>query len=93
MLDHIVQGHYQNGQTLAMYRPDFELMRYLYRLKVITQDQFKAIEFLQPASPTYQQPQGTVRTSIGTFDEPLYSPYNRRREQRMREQRRGIGVA
>lgn len=93
MLDHIVEGHHQNGQTLAMYRPDFELMRYLYRLKIITQAQFKAIEFLPPASPTSHLPQGAIRASIGTFDEPLYAPYNRRREQRMREQRRGIGVA
>ncbi|KAL1851589.1 hypothetical protein Plec18167_002710 [Paecilomyces lecythidis] len=93
MLDHIVEVHYQNGQTLVMYRPDFELMRYLYRLKIITQAQFKAIEFLPPGSPTSHQPPAAMRASIGTFDEPLYAPYNRRREQRMREQRRGIGVA
>ncbi|KAL4978561.1 hypothetical protein BDW66DRAFT_129858 [Aspergillus desertorum] len=94
MLKHVDVAHYQQGQTLAGSRPDFELMRYLYNLRVISVDQFKAIQLApQPCSPAYHRRQDTVRASVGSSDEPYCVPYSRRREDRMRGQRRGFNVS
>ncbi|KAJ5333914.1 uncharacterized protein N7506_007697 [Penicillium brevicompactum] len=80
------------GQTLAGSRPDFELMRYLYGMRVITDAQFKAMQLPPaPSSPAYHRAQDGVRASIGSADEPYCAPYSKRREQRMRQQR-GVGV-
>lgn len=93
MLDHVATAHYQKGQTLAGSRPDFELMQYLYRLRIISDAQFKAIQLPPPpSSPAYHQSQDPVRESIGSADEPYCAPYSRRRERRLRGQRQGIGV-
>ncbi|KAL3445151.1 hypothetical protein BJX65DRAFT_163927 [Aspergillus insuetus] len=93
LLDHMETSHYQQGQTLAGSRPDFELMRYLYNLRVISVDQFKAMQLApQPSSPAYHRRQEPVRASVGSSDEPYCVPYSRRREERMRGQRRGVNV-
>ncbi|KAF7588692.1 hypothetical protein BBP40_005325 [Aspergillus hancockii] len=93
MLDHVDVAHYQRGQTLAGSRPDFELMQYLYRLRIISVDQFKVMQLPPPpSSPAYHRSQEPVRANIGSSDEPYCAPYNRRREQRMRGQRRGVSV-
>ncbi|KAL4783069.1 hypothetical protein BJX76DRAFT_268561 [Aspergillus varians] len=93
LLEHVDVAHYQQGQTLAGSRPDFELMRYLYNLRVISVDQFKVMQLApQPSSPGYHRRQEPVRASVGSSDEPYCVPYNRRREDRMRGQRRGVNV-
>jgi hypothetical protein len=93
MLDHVDVAHYQRGQTLAGSRPDFELMQYLYRLRIITVDQFKVMQLPPPpSSPAYHHSQEPLRANIGSSDEPYCAPYSRRREQRMRGQRRGVSV-
>ncbi|OQD78866.1 hypothetical protein PENANT_c075G00341 [Penicillium antarcticum] len=74
MLDHVAAEHYRLGQTLAGSRPDFELMRYLYGLRVITDAQFKAMQLPPaPSSPAYHRSQDGVRASIGSADEPYLS--------------------
>jgi hypothetical protein len=94
MLDHVDVAHYQQGQTLAGSRPDFELMQYLYRLRIISDDQFKVMQLPPPpTSPAYHRSQETVRANIGSSDEPYCAPYSRRREQRMRGQHRGVSVS
>ncbi|KAG0160652.1 hypothetical protein PDIDSM_8182 [Penicillium digitatum] len=93
MLDHVAANHYCLGQTLAGSRPDFELMRYLYGMRVITDAQFKAMQLPPaPSSPAYHRSQDGVRASIGSADEPYCAPYSKRREERMRGQHRGLGV-
>lgn len=93
MLNHVATTHYQQGQTLAGSRPDFELMRYLYGLRIITDAQFKAMQLAPaPSSPAYHRSQDGVRASIGSSDEPYCAPYSRRREERMRGQVRGVSV-
>lgn len=93
MLDHVDVAHYQRGQTLAGSRPDFQLMQYLYRLRIISVDQFKVMQLPPPpSSPAYHRSQEPVRANIGSSDEPYCAPYSRRREQRMRGQRRGVSV-
>ncbi|KAE8349506.1 hypothetical protein BDV28DRAFT_59390 [Aspergillus coremiiformis] len=93
MLDHVDVEHYQRGQTLAGSRPDFELMQYLYRLRIISVDQFKVMQLPPPpSSPAYHRSQEPVRANIGSSDEPYCAPYSRRREQRMRDQCRGVSV-
>lgn len=91
MLDHVAMEHYQHGQTLAGSRPDFELMRYLYGRRIISDAQFKAMQLAPaPSSPAYHRSQDGVRASIGSSDEPYYAPYSRRREERIRGQQRGV---
>ncbi|KAJ5123941.1 uncharacterized protein N7515_007766 [Penicillium bovifimosum] len=93
MLDHVAMDHYRHGQTLAGSRPDFELMRYLYGMRVITDAQFKAMQLPPaPSSPAYHRSQDGIRASIGSADEPYCAPYSKRREERMRGQHRGVGV-
>ncbi|RJE17588.1 hypothetical protein PHISCL_10074 [Aspergillus sclerotialis] len=93
MLDHVDTEHYSRGQTLAGSRPDFELMRYLFRLRIISVDQFKVLQLSPaPSNPAYHASQDAVRASIGSSDEPFCTPYSRRREQRLRGVRGGIGV-
>ena len=94
MLDHVVTMHYQRGQTLKGCQPDFELMRYLYRLRIINDEQFKKIQLLPPPSSTADHRSGdSVGTSIGSSDEPYCASYSRRRERRLRDRHRGISVA
>lgn len=93
LLAHVDTAHYQQGQTLAGSRPDFELMQYLFRLRIISVEQFKAMQLLPPpSSPAYHTSQESVRRNIGSSDEPYCAPYSRRREARMRGQRRGVSV-
>ncbi|OGE53589.1 hypothetical protein PENARI_c007G04553 [Penicillium arizonense] len=93
MLDHVAAEHYRLGQTLAGSRPDFELMRYLYGLRIITDAQFKAMQLPPaPSSPAYHRSQDGIRASIGSADEPYCAPYSKRREQRMRGQSRSVVV-
>ncbi|RAK71558.1 uncharacterized protein BO72DRAFT_453581 [Aspergillus fijiensis CBS 313.89] len=93
MLDHVDSVHYQEGQSLAGSRPDFELMQYLYGQRIISVDQFKAMQLPpSPSSPAYHQSHESVRANIGSSDEPYCAPYSRRREERMRGQRRGVSV-
>lgn len=94
MLEHVAHDHFERGDTLASSQTDFQLMQYLYCCKVITADQFKAVQLLPaPSSPAYRQSQDSLRASIGSSDEPFCSSYSPRREKRMRQQRRGISVA
>lgn len=94
MLEHVATRHFESGQTLQSSRFDFELMRYLYCSKIISEEQFKASQLLPPiTSPAYHQTQDSIRSSIGSSDEPFCSQYNSRREQRLRQQRRGVRVA
>ncbi|CAI7595371.1 unnamed protein product [Penicillium bialowiezense] len=66
MLDHVADFHYSTGQTLAGSRPDFELMRYLYGVRVITDAQFKAMQLPPaPSSPAYHRAQDGVRAISG----------------------------
>ncbi|RAL17693.1 uncharacterized protein BO97DRAFT_402202 [Aspergillus homomorphus CBS 101889] len=93
MLDHVDTAHYQQGQSLAGSRPDFELMQYLYGLRIISVDQFKVMQLPPPpSSPAYHQSHDSVRANIGSSDEPYCAPYSRRREERMRDQHRGVSV-
>ncbi|KAJ5604552.1 hypothetical protein N7510_009706 [Penicillium lagena] len=95
LLTHVATVHYQHGHTLAGSRPDFELMDYLYRLRVISDAQFKAMQLPPaPSSPAYHRSLDGVRRSIGSADEPYCAPYSRRREERLREQtsNNGVGV-
>ncbi|KAF3394252.1 hypothetical protein F1880_004749 [Penicillium rolfsii] len=93
LLNHVAADHYQHGQTLAGSRPDFELMRYLYGRRIISDAQFKAMQLAPtPSSPAYHRSQEGVRASIGSADEPYCAPYSRRREERMRGQSRGVSV-
>lgn len=93
LLNHVAADHYQHGQTLAGSRPDFELMRYLYGRRIISDAQFKAMQLAPaPSSPAYHRSQDGVRASIGSADEPYCAPYSRRREERMRGQSRGVSV-
>jgi hypothetical protein len=93
MLNHVAAEHYRLGQTLAGSRPDFELMRYLYGRRVITDAQFKAMQLPPaPSSPAYHRSQDGIRASIGSADEPYCAPYSKRREQRMRGQSRSVVV-
>lgn len=88
MLDHVAQDHYSTGQTVVGSRPDFELMRYLYGMRMITDAQFKAMQLPPaPSSPAYHRSQDGVRASIGSADEPYCAPYSKRREERMRQQK------
>lgn len=90
MLDHVATEHYQHGQTLAGSRPDFELMRYLYGRRIISDAQFTAMQLAPaPSSPAYHRSQDGVRASIGSSDEPYCAPYSRKREERIRGQQRG----
>lgn len=94
MLDHVATDHFQHGHTLAGSRPDFDLMRYLYRLRIISDAQFKAMQLSPaPSSPAYHRSQDAVRASIGSSDEPYCAPYSRRREERRRSQQRGVSVS
>lgn len=93
MLDHVAHDHFEKGHTLAASRPSFELMKYMYQSKIITEDQLKAVQLCpSPDSPAYHPSQDPVRASIGSSDEPYCSTYSPRREKRLREQRRGISV-
>ena len=93
MLDHVAETHYQQGETLAGSRPDFELMRYLYGRRIISDAQFKAMQLAPaPSSPAYHRSQDGVRASIGSSDEPYCAPYSKRREERMRGATRGVSV-
>ncbi|CAL5869761.1 uncharacterized protein PFLUO_LOCUS3991 [Penicillium psychrofluorescens] len=95
LLTHVATAHYQHGQTLAGSRPDFELMGYLYRLRLISDAQFKAMQLPPaPSSPAYHRSLDGVRRSIGSADEPYCAPYSRRREERLRGQtsNNGVGV-
>ncbi|KAJ5243297.1 uncharacterized protein N7469_001624 [Penicillium citrinum] len=92
LLDHVGE-HYRSGHTLAGSRADFELMRYLYGRRIISDAQFKAMQLAPaPSSPAYHASQDGVRASIGSADEPYYAPYSRRREERMRGQQKGVSV-
>jgi hypothetical protein len=94
MLNHMAHRHFECGQTLASSRFDIELMQFLYRAKVISEDQYKAVQLPPPpSSPAYHQLQDSVRASIGSSDEPFCVQYSPRREHRMRQRRRGITVA
>ncbi|KAL5363483.1 hypothetical protein BJX96DRAFT_155793 [Aspergillus floccosus] len=93
MLDHVDAAHYRFGQSLAGCRPDFALMQYLFRLRIISVDQFKGMQMAPPpSSPAYHRSQEPLRRNIGSSDEPYCAPYSRRREERMRGQRRGVSV-
>lgn len=93
MLEHVAHEHFEKGHTLAASRPSFELMKYMYQSKIITEDQLKAIQLCpSPDSPAYHPSQDPVRANIGSSDEPYCSTYSPRREKRLREQRRGISV-
>ncbi|CRG88984.1 hypothetical protein PISL3812_06019 [Talaromyces islandicus] len=93
MLEHAAHEHFEKGHSLAATRPSFELMKYMYQSKIITEDQLKAIQLCpSPDSPAYHPSQDPVRARIGSSDEPYCSTYSPRREKRMREQRRGISV-
>ncbi|KAI9368597.1 hypothetical protein BJX61DRAFT_210481 [Aspergillus egyptiacus] len=93
LLEHVEIAHFHQGQTLAGSRPDFELMRYLYNLRVISVDQFKVMQLAPPpSSPAYHWRQEPLRANVGSSDEPYCVPYSRRREARMRGQRRGVNI-
>ncbi|KAJ5232437.1 hypothetical protein N7468_005393 [Penicillium chermesinum] len=93
LLEHVASAHYQHGHTLAGSRPDFELMRYLYGRRIISDAQFKATQLAPaPSSPAYHRSQDGVRANIGSSDEPYCAPYSRRREERARGQQRGVSV-
>ncbi|KAJ5739488.1 hypothetical protein N7533_012272 [Penicillium manginii] len=92
LLTHVA-AHYRAGQTLAGSRADFELMRYLYGRRIISDAQFKAMQLAPaPSSPAYHASQDGVRASIGSSDEPYCAPYSRRREERLRGQHKGVGA-
>jgi hypothetical protein len=90
LLTHVATAHYQHGHTLAGSRPDFELMGYLYRLRVISDAQFKAMQLPPaPSSPAYHRSLDGVRRSLGSADEPYCAPYSGRREEWLRGQGEG----
>ncbi|KAL1992737.1 hypothetical protein VTN49DRAFT_3493 [Thermomyces lanuginosus] len=93
MLDHVAHDHFERGHSLAATRVSFELMQYLYRNKLITDDQLRTIQLVPaPDSPAYHPLQEPVRASVGSANEPFCSLYSPRRERRMRAERRECGM-
>jgi len=90
LLNHAAAIHFERGETISNSRPDFELMKHLYNLKIITADQFKNVQLLPPRSNlTYVQ---SHDSGIGTRDEPCFASHNPNRERRERERRWGVFV-
>lgn len=84
LLDHMI-SHYQSpSQPSSRHRQrtDFELLRYLYTLRLITEDQWKAAVQLGvvPGSPTDQRGEQSVRQRVGSADEPFWGVFSPRRE-------------
>lgn len=90
LLDHISATHSPAGHTLTNTRPDLELLRYLFRLRIIGEEQLKAVQLgVRPGSAAYGRGQEGVRVRVGREEEPFWGVYSRRRERRGREGREG----
>lgn len=71
-------------------RPDFELLRYLFRLRIIGEEEWKAAVQLGvgPGSPgAGSRGEQSVRRRVGSADEPFWGMFSARR-QRERERER-----
>lgn len=85
MLDHVAETHFPRGDPLAWSRPDFELIRYLFELKVITFEQLKMVQLASaPWSPGYNHSQEWVGKDVGSASDPVCVSANSKRERRMR---------
>ena len=90
LLDHLVShyqqrdGHRSNHREPQKQRTDFELLRYLYTLRLITEDQWKAAVQLGvvPGSPSDRRGEQSVRQTVGRADEPFWGLFSPRRERR-----------
>lgn len=90
LLDHISTTHSPAGHTLTNTRPDLELLRYLFRLRIIGEEQLKVVQLgFRPGSAAYGRGQEGVRVRVGREEEPFWGVYSRRRERRGREGREG----
>ena len=93
MLDHVAGVHFQRGDPLAWSRPDIELMRYLFRLRVINSEQLKMVQLVAaPWSPGYHPSQERMVGDIGCASDPVCLSANPRRERRMRARNGGLRV-
>lgn len=79
------QGDPQTRHREQQYRTgklDFELLRYLYTLRLITEEQWKAAVQLGvvPGSPADRRGEQSVRDRVGRADEPFWGLFSERRE-------------
>lgn len=86
MLDHLAQGHFQHGHSLATSRFDYDLFQYLFAKRIISDAQFKALQM--SSAPGAPAPQG-----IGSPYELYTSNSNGRHERRRMRQRRGTDAS
>lgn len=99
LLDHLATTHYQPGhsrRTPPPLRPDFELLRYLFRLRIIGEEQWKAAVQLGvvPGSPgAASRGEQSIRRRVGSADEPFWGVFSPRREREREGERgrRGVG--
>lgn len=90
MLDHVAERHFQNGIALSWSRPDIELMRYLFKLRVITPEQFGMVQRVPvQCNPGYHDSQELAGQDVGCTSDPVCVSANPRRERRMRARRNG----
>lgn len=83
LLHHIAIRHFENGETLATSRPDFELYRHLFNHRIITFAQFKSLQMApSPTRPNFVPPRAPSPPSVGFSNEPYVAQMNRRRDDR-----------
>lgn len=73
-------------------RPDFELLRYLFRLRIIGEEEWKAAVQLGvgPGSPgAGSRGEQSVRRRVGSADEPFWGVFSVRRQRERERDRRG----
>lgn len=88
MLDHVAEKHFQRGVPLPESRPDIQLMRYLFKLKVITHEQLRMVQLTSdPSSPGYHHSQDLLERDVGCVSDPVCVSANPKRERRMRAAR------
>ncbi|KAK2788177.1 hypothetical protein FQN53_004062 [Emmonsiellopsis sp. PD_33] len=94
LVAHMADEHLKHGLSMQYICPDLELMRHLYYLHVITQEQLKLVQLpAAPRRPGYNPALDSVRASIGSSDDPCFVHTGRRRDRRMRSRPHGISVA
>ncbi|KAK2756782.1 hypothetical protein FQN54_005228 [Arachnomyces sp. PD_36] len=88
MLDHVAEMHFQHGVLLAGSRPDIELVRYLFKLRIITSEQFKMVQLASSRwSPGYHPSQEIIERDVGSASDAVFVSANPKRERRMRAAR------
>ncbi|PGH00022.1 hypothetical protein GX51_06021 [Blastomyces parvus] len=94
MLTHLADQHLKQGYTAQNICLDLETMRHLYCANIITREQVRLLQLpAAPGRPGYSPSLDTVRTRIGSSDDPCVVYMSRHRERRMRERSHRISVA